>query len=170
MHASHFQLSLVAALSLGLGFTLASSSAVGYPAGAAVSYGINPVQSFTGVASGTDSIELDAIPSGQDFIVTDVSLMAKSLDTDCMDMIDARLSTATRDIARYDVATRYCYSASCYSDGREVHRSMTTGLKVEAGETLSLHTSVYNSFTYAGCSSSRDTSVKYTISGYYVQP
>ena len=45
MHTSHFQLGLIAALAVGLGFSLASTDAVGYPA-SAVSYGESPVVSM----------------------------------------------------------------------------------------------------------------------------
>ena len=170
MDSSRFQLGLIATLALGLGFSLASSVAVGYPAGAAVSYGANPVHSFSGVASATGTTDLGSIPAGQDFILTDISLIAKSGDVDCMDMIDVRLATSSGDIATYDVSTRYCYSSNCYSDGKDVDASLVSGLKIEAGETLSLHTDLYSSFTYMGCSVSRGTAVNYTISGYYAQP
>ena len=93
MADARFQTTLIAALALGLGFTLSSSNAIGYPAGAAVSLGSNPVASFAGEIDGTASTSLVSVPLGSDFIVTDISLNAKSLDNDCMDMIEARLST-----------------------------------------------------------------------------
>jgi hypothetical protein len=43
MVTSRFQLGLIATLAIALGFTLASSEAVGYPAGSAVSFHENPV-------------------------------------------------------------------------------------------------------------------------------
>ena len=43
MQTSRFQLGLIATLAVGLGFSLSSSEAVGYPSGAAVSMGANPV-------------------------------------------------------------------------------------------------------------------------------
>lgn len=170
MADSRFQTTLIAALALGLGFTLSSSDAIGYPAGAAVSYGSNPVASFAGEISGTGSTSLVAIPSGTDFIVTDISLNAKSLDNDCMDMIETKLSTDSTDIAVYDMSTRYCYGSNCYSDGLKVNQTLQSGLRVPAGSTLTLNSNLYNSFTYSGCSSGRDTTVKYTIAGYYAQP
>ena len=43
MQTSRFQLALISALSIGLGLSLATTDAVGYPAGSAVSLGANPV-------------------------------------------------------------------------------------------------------------------------------
>jgi hypothetical protein len=48
MQTSHFQLGLIATLAVGLGFSLASSNAVGYPAGSAISFHNNPVVSIGG--------------------------------------------------------------------------------------------------------------------------
>ncbi len=169
MQSSRFQIGLIALLAGGLGFALSSSNAVGYPAGAAVSYGQNPIVSFGGVANGTDVISLETVADGQTLIVTDVSLIPQSLDPDCMDMIDARLTTADRELATWDVSTRYCYSAACYSDGRAIEQKWVSGIKVEEGESLTLTTNLYNSYTYAGCSGGRSTAVKYTIAGYYAQ-
>jgi hypothetical protein len=170
MADARFQTTLIAALALGLGFTLSSSNAIGYPAGAAVSLGSNPVASFAGEIDGTASTSLVSVPLGSDFIVTDISLNAKSLDNDCMDMIEARLSTESADIAVYDMSTRYCYTSACSSNGLKVNQALESGLRVPSGSTLSLHSNLYNSFTYGGCWSGRDTTVKYTIAGYYAQP
>jgi hypothetical protein len=170
MANERFQTTLIAALALGLGFTLSSSEAIGYPAGSAISLGVNPVVSFAGEIPGTGAASLVSVPEGRDFIVTDISLIAKSLDNDCMDMIEAKLSTDEADIAVYDMSTRYCYSSNCYSDGLNVNQALGSGLRVPAGSTLTLHSNLYNSFTYAGCSSAREPAVKYTIAGYYAQP
>jgi hypothetical protein len=170
MADTRFQTTLIAALALGLGFTLSSSDAIGYPAGAAISYGSNPVASFAGEIAGDDTTNLVSVPPGTDFIVTDVSLIAKSLDYDCMDMIETKLSTETADIAVYDMSTRYCHGSNCYSDGLNVNQALESGLRVPAGATLSLHSNLYNSFTYSGCGTWRETAVKYTIAGYYAQP
>ena len=70
MQTSRFQLGLMATLALGLGFSLASSDAVGYPAGS-VSMGANPVLSVGGVVSSTTD-DLFTAPADQDVVVTDV--------------------------------------------------------------------------------------------------
>ena len=170
MQNTRFQTAVITALALGLGFSLASSQAVGYPAAAAISGGVNPVQSFAGNIPGTGSTSLFTVPAEQDFIVTDISFAATSTDTDCMDMIDAQLTTESGAIAVYDLSTRYCYSSNCYSDGAHVGLSLTSGLRVPSGSTLNLETNLYNSWTWSGCSSGRDTKVKYTVAGYYAQP
>ena len=69
MVTSRFQLGLIATLAVGLGFSLASSDAIGYPAGAAVSLGSNPVISVGGTISST-SVELFTAPVDQDVVVT----------------------------------------------------------------------------------------------------
>ena len=170
MQNHRFQTTLITALALGLGFSLASSQAIGYPAAPAVSLGANPIQSFAGTIPGTGSTSLFTVDADQDFIVTDISFAATSTDTDCMDMIDAQLTTESGAIAAYDLSTRYCYSSNCYSDAGHVGLSLTSGLRVPAGSSLSLETDLYNSWTWTGCSSGRDTKVKYTIAGYYAQP
>ena len=170
MADTRFQTTLITVLALGLGFTLASSQAVGYPAGAAVSLGANPVASFAGEVSGTDSAPLLDVPTGRDFIVTDISLIAQSQDYDCMDMIETRLSTMDGDVAIYDMSTRYCYSSNCFSDGLQVNQQLSSGLRIPGGSSLSIHTNLYDSFTWVGCWSGRNTTVKYTIAGYYAQP
>ena len=48
MQTSRFQLGLIATLAVGLGFSLSSSDAVGYPAGPAVSLGTNPIWNEAG--------------------------------------------------------------------------------------------------------------------------
>ncbi len=49
MQTSRFQIGLITAMAAGLGATLTSSDAIGYPAGAAISLGANPVWSTGGV-------------------------------------------------------------------------------------------------------------------------
>jgi hypothetical protein len=48
MVTSRFQLGLIATLAVGLGFSLSSSEAIGYPAGPVVSLGANPIVSVGG--------------------------------------------------------------------------------------------------------------------------
>ena len=75
MQPSHFHLCLTTALSIGLGYALSSSSAIGYPAGAAVSTGSNPIRSEAGtmwLSSVTSRTDVVAAPTTHDLIITDV--------------------------------------------------------------------------------------------------
>ena len=81
MQTSRFQLGLLATLAVGLGFSLASSSAVGYPAGAAVSMGTNPIWSKGGAVGTLPGEAVITAPAGSDVIVTDVVLSYR--DTNC---------------------------------------------------------------------------------------
>ena len=92
MQTSRFQFVLTTGLAICLGYLLSSPEATGYPAGAAVSYGSVPIRSFAGTVSTDSSVVLDTIPTGQDFIVTDISLAGQSYDFDCMDLINIDLT------------------------------------------------------------------------------
>ena len=171
MQTSRFQLGLIATLAVGLGFSFASSQAIGYPAGSAISHGVNPVQSFGGTLSTDTSSILLTVASDQDFVVTDVSLTAKSTDNDCMDKIDVQILAADTTVAAYSVSTSY--ERDYYGDhtlADSVQESMVSGLRIQGGDTLSLRTTSYDTFTYSGCSSGRTPSVTYTLSGYYARP
>ena len=72
MHTSRFQLSLIATLAVGLGFSLSSSQAVGYPAGAAVSLGANPLWSHGGMSNASSAVIFTA-PADKDMVLTDLS-------------------------------------------------------------------------------------------------
>jgi len=161
----------MATLAVGLGFSLASSQAIGYPAGASVSMGENPIQSFGGRVSVDGSETLLPAHPTQDFIVTDVRLMAKSTDNGCMDKIDIELLADDSVLAAYNVSTSYEreYFGN-HTPADSVQDSMVSGLRVAAGQSLALQTSTYDTFTYGGCSGSRSASVVYTLSGYYSQP
>jgi hypothetical protein len=73
MATNHLQIGLIATLALGLGFSLASSPAIGYPAGAAVSMGSNPRWSATKSITPSTSATVLTVPAGQVAIVTGLS-------------------------------------------------------------------------------------------------
>jgi len=70
MQTSRFQLGLIATLAVGLGFSLSSSEAVGYPAGPVVSLGTNPLWSDGGSIGAYETKEVLTVPVGQTFVVT----------------------------------------------------------------------------------------------------
>ena len=145
MQTSRFQLGLIATLATGLGFSLSSTDAVGYPAGAAVSLGTNPVWS-TGGTPIEGSIVVATATDG-DLIVTDIDITSDN--------------------------SNYYRSRFTLSDGTVVadfnmtnpnteglHRSYESGIRVPQGDSLTLEFNSYHS----------ESSFRYTVSGYTAQP
>ncbi len=116
-----------------------------------------------------ESIDLDTMPTDQDFIVTDISLMAQSTDVNCLDKIDVSLETTTTTLANYVVSTGFCYGSNCHTDGQSGVQTLSSGIRVPAGEVLRLNSARFTTYTYIGCSSSRVGQIRYTIAGYYAQ-
>ena len=147
MQTSRFQLGLMAAMAMGLGFSLASSEAVGYPAGAAVSVGSNPVWSIGGDMSLGSSHTVVTADIG-DLIITDVSL------------------SSTRGGWWHMVLQRSGGGAIAKFSGdeshiRPMHRTLSSGLRVPQDESLIINwDGVYGA----------DDQYRYTLSGYYAQP
>ena len=169
MQTSRFQLGLTTSMALCLGYVLSSPEATGYPVGAAVSYGAVPIRSFAGTVSMGGTEVLDTIPVGQDFIVTDISLAGQSLDFDCMDLMNVDLTTSAGVVASFSISTPYCSGAQCFPDAQSGIHSLRSGIRVPAGETLSIETSSHNTYTYHSCAASRDAQARYTVSGYLSQ-
>jgi len=151
MQTSRFQLGLIATLAVGLGFSLSSSDAVGYPAGAAVSYGSNPLWAKAGKASYAGDIVITGT-SGVDVVVTDVVLTTNADDCSSNVFFDLLSGETLADFKlRND------------SDGDKTHQpssiqhSFSSGLPVFAGDSMSIR-------SVGGCT------VAYTVSGYYAQP
>ena len=154
MQTSRFQLGLIATLAVGLGFSLSSSEAVGYPAGAAVSYGANPVWSVGGNESSTSSVVVMTAPDDQDAVVTDVVLTFDC--SSCNPTVALKVGTQTLGSYAYRHFEHYGASRSHVSSPFPVSHSYESGLRVPAGESLTIQVT-------------RD-SVDYSLSGYYVQP
>ena len=62
MQTSRFQLGLIATLAVGLGFSLSSSEAVGYPSGPSVSLGSNPLWTRAGTVEVCSTKEVLTVP------------------------------------------------------------------------------------------------------------
>ncbi len=142
MQTSRFQLGLIATLAMGLGFSLSSSEAVGYPAGSAISMGENPVWSVGGVPV---SVKTITAPADQDMIITDVHFA----NTDAH-WLKIQMSLPSGPVAGFA------------SDGTtdRTMMSLRSGIRIPAGQTLSMDFE-----GYYGLGSSR-----YTVSGYYARP
>lgn len=181
MTTTRFHLSLTTILAMGLGATLTHaltpSTAVGYPAGAAVSYGVNPVISSAGsVAIGSSSPTLTAL-ADQDLVITDAILSVSSSDGGCKGSVDFALKLGdgtalghfTSDISADHewVSSPYIQAAYGYSSGTDPTQAVnfTSGLRVPAGESVV----VYATGRAISCSDS-SVSARYTLSGYLAQP
>ena len=151
MQTSRFQLGLIATLAVGLGFSLASSEAVGYPAGAAVSYGSNPLWAKAGEASHAGDVVITGT-SGVDVVVTDVVLTTNS--DDCASNVFFDMPSG---------GTLAFFKLRVDSDGDKTHQpssiqhAFSSGLPVFAGDSMSIR-------SVGSCP------VAYTLSGYYAQP
>jgi hypothetical protein len=134
---------------VGLGFSLSSSEAIGYPAGAAVSLGTNPVWSIGGTIKrdGTGDVTL-AAPDGQDMVVTDVYFSASS-------------GTGYLKFTAEDGTTLAYFRndrSTYWESSIDVH--LQSGIRVPAGGTVSV----------TSTESDGATRRPYTLSGYYAQP
>ena len=168
MQTSRFQLGLMATLAMGLGFSLSSSDAVGYPTAGVVSLGINPVRSYAGAISRDSNLTLFS-SAEQDFVVTDVSLIAQSNNSYCMDKISIKLQSGSETVAQYGLSTGYCYSSRCDLEDQSTIQTLSAGIRIPAGQGLSIHSSTFDTYTYSGCSAGRLVETAYTISGYFTQ-
>ncbi len=170
MQTSRFQLGLMAVLAIGLGYTLSSSQAVGYPAGAVVSAGANPIVSVGGEVRHASSTDLLTAPSDQDIILTDLVLTSWS-DMDCKRSHQSRLILSSGTVVgEFETnsgnAMRYYDYDS--DSGLSISHSFSSGLRVPAGETLSLE--VNQTGNFGSCDSGGGYGVRYAVSGYQAQP
>ena len=154
MQTSRFQLGLIATLAVGLGFSLASSDAVGYPAGAAVSMGTNPIWSEGGALNGVSSTTILIVDGDRTAIVSDVVLTTAG---NCGGGMLIDLETADGGIVA-SFATATDSSGTDWAPSQVSH-AFSAGVPVAAGETLTL--------SMEGGASCR---LRYTLSGYYAQP
>jgi hypothetical protein len=165
MQTSRFQLGLVATLAVGLGFSLSSSEAVGYPAGAAVSMGLNPVFSVGGHVSGTDSRSLSTLASAeQAVVITDVMLTTSDAWSGCFGNSRVSLLDGPDTVASFSVGvSRDSRQYTNWSP--QFVGSFQSGIRFDPSVVPTL-TIEYLS----GSDCNGGMNVEYTISGYYAQP
>ena len=170
MQTSRFQLGLIATLAVGLGFSLSSSDAIGYPVGATVSLGTNPIVSEGGVLnSGTDRVLFTAPPE-QEIVITDILLTSNS-NLECKRSHRTDLTLASGEIlggfmTSSATARRYYDYDSSTADS--IQHTFGSGIRVSAGETVEMSVSQVSA-QGDGCGSSTSYGVHYVISGYYAQ-
>jgi hypothetical protein len=170
MQTSRFQLGLIATLAMGLGFTLSSPPASGYPAGAAVSYGANPLVSAGGsIVNGGSEVVVTA-PSDQALVLTDLLLTSYS-DMPCKRVHRTVMESSSGAVmGEFETSSAYAIKYYDYdsSAGQMVSHRFSSGLSVPAGESVTL--TVTQTGSYGGCDSSSSYGVRYSVSGYYTQP
>jgi len=158
MITSRFQLGLIATLAVGLGFSLASSQAAGYPAGASVSLGTNPISSRGGDVTSTPVLLFEA-GAGGPFIIADVVLTQLACSASTQN------SYVTLETAEGDVLAKYNLSSDTDGDGSAddagsagavVTHAYSTGVAVASGTAAYIKKG-------GGCS------VYFSISGYQAQ-
>jgi hypothetical protein len=165
MQTSRFQLGLIATLAVGLGFSLASSEAVGYPAGAAVSMGTNPVFSVGGHFSGTDSRSLSTLVSAeQAVVITDVMLTTSDAWSGCFGNSRVTLQDGSDTVASFAVGVSR--DSRQFSDwSPQFVGSLHSGIRFDPGVVPTLAVEYLS-----GSDCNGGMNVEYTLSGYYAQP
>ena len=151
MQPTRYHLTLTIGLAAGLGATtsllLNSPPAEGYPT-SAISVGTNPVDAWAGTFT-TTPVTVFSAPADQDIVVTD-------LHFSCNYACDQRVVLTRSDgtlVGSYWISGGYGSSL----DGVSVQQSLTSGLPIPAGQSLSAVST--GSYT-----------VSYTLSGYLSQP
>ena len=154
---------LIAILALGLGLSLSSSRAIGYPAGAAISMGSNPLFAKGGELSSAGTTAFTA-PADQTAVITDVLMSGNDQEPDCAGHNKITLKVGTEVVSEFAVGLA---RNSTYSSRYEsiVQLKMQSGIPIAPGASLTIENTTIRS-DY--CSGSME--VHYTLSGYYAQP
>jgi hypothetical protein len=159
----------VAVLGIGAltsGLLLHVPHASGYPAGAVVSYGANPVVAVGGSASVSTTTTLLTAPPGQDLVVTDV-VLSGYVTYSCAGFVPVTFQTSggatVAGVSVGVVQSNGTYGAMEATPAPPLN--LGSGLPVPAGESLSMTTGAYS---YGGCTGS--PTIYYTVSGYHAEP
>ena len=165
MQTSRFQLGLIATLAVGLGYSLSSSEAVGYPAGAAVSTGSNPVFSVGGHLSGTEVIALPIGSEGHAAVITDVILTGTDGSSSCRGSSRVAIQVPGSTLASFGIGVSY--DSRSYANWEpQLVSSLQSGLRIDPGVTATIEALEQ----YEGGCTAGSFDVEYTLSGYYAQP
>ena len=168
MQTSRFQLGLIATLAIGLGFSLASSQAVGYPSVGAVSLGSNPVFSQGGVIADVRGTTTDVLtaPTDQTMLITDLALGFGSDSPSCDGELSVSLSGSSgATLAEYVVVRPDFGNNYASHSGALTTVTLNSGIPLAPNETLQVATQLLNqACTYTSYQ------LRYTVSGHYAQP
>ena len=143
---------------------LSPSVAVGYPSGAAVSYGANPIESIGGSAtSSSSSTAWDNSSGADDVVITDIVLALGNNTADCYGQENVWFVIDGETVGHY-LLQPYAGSISNGVVGSRLALTLSSGIRVPAGEILEMHTS-YS--TWGGLCS---LTVYYSLHGYHAAP
>ncbi len=147
------------------GQVIAPRDAVGYPSGAAVSHGGNPIFSEGGtlsLSSGVASTTWSSV-SGQDAVITDVVLSAADTNGSCSLIANVSLSDSSSTLAEFVVSLPKIYEVGAAAPPAIAFNS---GIRLEDGDTLTITSTPL----YTHSSSCVTPDIYYTITGYYAEP
>ena len=130
-----------------------------------ISFGQNPVVSAGGSVTSSQSVLVMSAPSDQDLIVTDINLTSYSTMS-CKTQLVLGSGSTLGAFETHSAISRGSYSSSV---GLSVQQSLTSGLRVPAGDTLYISTDETGS-DGSSCGTYTGYGVRYMISGYYAQP
>jgi len=165
MQNSRFQIGVITVLALGLGSTLSSRDAAGYPAGPSISYGSVPVISSGGTLNGTTVETPLTAPSDQALIITDVVLSASDSQYDCRGSVTVSVSDGSETLGNFVVGLGVnTYNYSVYQPISNTQ--LSSGIRIAPGSTLQIQSSEHRTWSCSGSG----MEVQYTLSGYYAQP
>ena len=138
-------------------------------------YGQNPLTSIGGTAYDGENKFLMTAPSNFDLIITDV-ILTSTTNVLCNRTHKSEFILGSGPIlGQFEtsstgmVVDNGTWGAS--SDGGTIQHAFTSGLRVPAGDSLSLMITETSNYTYNGsCATSASHGVRYMVSGYYVTP
>ena len=165
MQSSRFSTVLIAALSVALGVAASSSPAIGYPAGAAISLGSNPVRSAAGelsIPSDTSTGTILSSSADASMVITDILVGFFQKANHCRGSGIARVVGS--DGVTY--ANLPIYITTLGNSSSHVSQISTqSGFVVPAGTSLSIEWG----WGWRECGESYYT-LAYNVSGYLVAP
>ena len=165
MESSRFSIALIAVLSVSLGAALTASPAEGYPGGAAISQGSNPVR------SGSGSIHIESTPSTgdiiastatQQLIITDLMIGFVQQSNHCRGAGEARLVGS--DGVTYA-------NIPVHSTTLNNAQTMSTQFSARSGFAIPTNTAVHLEWVWAWNECSRgEFGLAYNLTGYLSTP
>lgn len=138
-------------------------------------YGQNPLASIGGTAYDGENKLLMTAPGNHDLIVTDV-ILTSTTNVLCSRTHKSEFILGSGPIlGQFETSTGGMVvdngTWGTSNDGGNIQHGFTSGLRVPAGDTLSLMITETSSYTYNGsCAASTSHGVRYMVSGYYVNP
>jgi hypothetical protein len=165
MQSSTSQSVLIALLAMGLGFSFASTPAIGYPGSGATGAARNPIVSAGGTVSGSSVVPLLLAPPDQDIVITDVVLGARDHGYSCMAQAQVSITDGATVLGSFAIALSTQHSDYTTYDSHVTAR-LESGMLIRAGMPVELqihHTG--GAYCDGGL-----MEIDYTVSGYLSQP